>query len=106
MANTLNSFWNGAVGLIDWLGPILFEPNFCLICALIFDAHVKRLMDNAINDDGLTTALAVHARGNQFECVTVTQPPASFVAHVQRVPIISTVRSKVVCARIPLTWCH
>jgi hypothetical protein len=38
--------------------------------------------------------------------VTVTQPPASFVAHVQRVPIISTVRSKVVCARIPLTWCH
>jgi hypothetical protein len=31
VANTLDSFRNGAVGFIDWLGPILLEPNFFLM---------------------------------------------------------------------------
>ena len=60
MASTLNAFRNGAVGFIDWLGPILFEPNFSLVSS----ADVKRLVDNAINHDDLVTPLAAHAWGH------------------------------------------
>jgi hypothetical protein len=48
VANPLGIFRNGAVGFIDWLGPILFEPNFLLIYSLIFNGDVKGLMHNAI----------------------------------------------------------
>src|SRR5437588_8464958 len=63
VANTLTLFRNGAVGFIDWLGPRLLEPNFSLIPC----ANVKRLMNNAINDDYLVCCLTLRTFADQIE---------------------------------------